>query len=464
MDLLGVQSRPFLARHNYYHEMLHILLWGAVAGVVEGNFAAVVAAKTFGGSDLLINVASTTPVASYLTSLFWGMLSVGRRKMRIFTLCTSGVALFTASLGMVPETRWGGWLFVLQMAAAQFFMTGVVTVRSALWKSNYPQHCRGQITASLQMVRSVTRMVAVGAAAAIFDADPSAFRYVFPAIGAIGGVAVYFGSRMRVRRERSELGRTPAATDEGGGRQTLIEPFSLAAVLSPTRVLHGAARILHEDRRFRKYMVAQMIAGCANLMVRSVVVTLVTKHLLVNMKMEYVISAALLELLPLLLMLATMSRFAAFFDRVGLLGFRVVHGICWVATMVFGMAGTLALAYSDAIGPYYVVVAVASFSLFAVMQGASLGGGAIAWNLGHLHFAHPQDAEAYMGVHVSLTGVRGLVMPSVGMLLWRTVGWGVWVASAGLSVLALLAFRALIVEEESLRRAMVDNASPSPGS
>ena len=138
MDWFGTRHLPFLTRRNYHYEVLHLLPWGLLTGVVEGNISAVVAAKTFGGGKLLITVASTTPVAAYLASLLWGMLCVGRRKLRVFTLAASGIVLFVSTVGVTPQSAWGGWLFVTQMALAQFFMAGVVTARSALWRSNYP--------------------------------------------------------------------------------------------------------------------------------------------------------------------------------------------------------------------------------------------------------------------------------------------------------------------------------------
>jgi len=70
LDLLGVRSLPFLARRNYYYEFKHLLLWSALAGLIEGQFASIIVAKTFGGGKLLITIATTTPAACYIFSLF----------------------------------------------------------------------------------------------------------------------------------------------------------------------------------------------------------------------------------------------------------------------------------------------------------------------------------------------------------------------------------------------------------
>ena len=62
-------------------------------------------------------------------------------------------------------------------------------------------------------------------------------------------------------------------------------------------------------------------------------------------------------------------------------------------------------------------------------------------------FARPEEAEVYMGVHVSLTGVRGLIMPAVGMVLYLTIGWTVWLLGVAFSLVAVWGFYSLSREE-----------------
>jgi hypothetical protein len=52
-------------------------------------------------------------------------------------------------------------------------------------------------------------------------------------------------------------------------------------------------------------------------------------------------------------------------------------------------------------------------------MGLSTAGANLGWNLGHNDFASLGQAQHYMGVHVTLTGVRGLIAPSVGMLCYQ---------------------------------------------
>ena len=93
LDLLGVRTLPFLTRRSYYFEFRHIVFWSMLAGLVEGQFASVVVSKTFHGSDLLIAVAATTPIAARLLSLPWGILCIGRPKVRLLAIFAAGTTL-----------------------------------------------------------------------------------------------------------------------------------------------------------------------------------------------------------------------------------------------------------------------------------------------------------------------------------------------------------------------------------
>jgi hypothetical protein len=325
-DLFQVQRAPFLSRQSYLHEMRHILAWGMVAGLVEGNFAAVAVAKVFDGGPLLINIAATTPVAAHLANLFWGMLCVGRSKIRVMTVCTAGVVLCLGAIGLVPATGAGAWIFVAQMAAAQFFMTGTVTTRAALWKANYPQWARGRLAARLQIARTLTHLGTLGIAAGVLDRDPESYRWVYPVVALAGVVGIRCLQRIRVRGESRQV------PSEGAEHVRLTETVNLWSVLAPWRVIGGGVRVLRGDPLFRDYCVAQMLAGFANLLIRSVVVVVIAEHLLDEMWYAIWMSAVLLDILPKVVMVMVMGRAAGYFDRVGVLRYRVLHGTLWVVT------------------------------------------------------------------------------------------------------------------------------------
>jgi hypothetical protein len=437
LDVLNVRALPFLTRRNYYYEFKHIVPWSVVAGLVEGQFASVVVSRTFDGTPLMIAIATATPVAAMMSSLIWGMLCVGRAKIRLLALFAAGVALCVGTVGAIPTSPTGAVWFICQMAAAQVLLSGVVTVRSAVWKSNYPHETRGRIAARLQAVRILASNATVLAAAWACDSDPTSYKYIFPCAAVVGAIGIWLLPRIHIRGERGELRRHRRPKPDGDLRADLTEPFSLTALLSPGHVFRRMVRILREDRRFAQYCVAQFLTGLANLMTIAVVVAIVTQDLQLGDEWGFWISAGVIQTVQRLVMLGSIRRWARLFDRIGVVRFRVVNVVCWTLSLVFGLAATLVVTGADRFGGSFLPLAVSLFALRAVFHGLGMGGGALAWHLGHLHFARPAEAELYMGIHVSLTGFRGLVAPLCGMWLYQIMGWPVWLIALAFSLTSL---------------------------
>ena len=57
----------------------------------------------------------------------------------------------------------------------------------------------------------------------------------------------------------------------------------------------------------------------------------------------------------------------------------------------------------------------------AVIRGVGFGGGVLAWNLGHQDYAPVEQSGQYMGLHVTLTGIRGLFAPALGIFLYTSL-------------------------------------------
>lgn len=449
LDILGIRMLPFLTRRNYLYEFRHLFCWSILAGLVEGQFASVIVSKTFHGSPLLIAIASATPFAAYVFSLAWGMLCVGRPKVRLSVWFGAGMALCAATTALVPASPSATGWFIAQIAAAQVLLAGVITVRSAIWRSNYPVEVRGQITARLQALRSVVGIVTVQTAAALCDKHPAAFRFVFPVAATFGVIGVVLLRQVRIRGERSELRRARAAQEGHGPRSGTIVRYRLRELASPVTAFRQMFRILRGDRRFSQYCLAQFLQGAANLMTIPVVVAVVTRDLEPYGERAFWISTGLIVALPILAVLGSLSRWGRLFDGVGVLRFRVVNVIGWTASILFGMFATLVTGDAQRIGPLYLPIAVVLFALRGLLHGVSQGGGALAWNLGHLHFAKPDEAEVYMGIHVFLAGVRGLIVPLAGMWLWMTIGWPVWLIAIGLALSGLAVYAVMARDERA---------------
>ena len=114
----------------------------------------------------------------------------------------------------------------------------------------------------------------------------------------------------------------------------------------------------------------------------------------------------LLGTLPLVVLPFAILLWARYYDRVHIIEFRSVHAWSFVTSSLAFMIGCVGGGL-----PWLV--------FGSAMLGVAYAGGQLGWNLGHNDFARPEQAALYMGVHVTLTGMRGLAAPLVGVALYR---------------------------------------------
>ena len=127
-----------------------------------------------------------------------------------------------------------------------------------------------------------------------------------------------------------------------------------------------------------------------------------------ELQADYTTSISLILAIPLGFSLLTLPLWAAYLDRVHISEFRVRHSWIWVLAQAVTWLGA-------------VQGSLLWIGFGRVLLGLGRGGGVLAWQLGHNDFAKPENVGLYMGVHVTLTGIRGAFAPFVGMLVY--VGW-----------------------------------------
>ncbi len=437
LEFIRSDDVPLLARTNYRLERLHMAAWGVFAGLVEGNTSSIVVAKTFNGSPFLVAFVVATPMLANLLSLLWGVFVRGRSRRSVFLLAAGLAIACIASVGLTPQGDgpWAGWLFAGQLALARIFLAGLITVRTSIWGANYPTAARARITGRLQGLRFLVGLVATAAIAALFTRDPDTYRLVYPAIAAVGALSLLPIRRIRVRKERLERRR--------------FRELQVRAGVRPGRGFYTglaeAAGILRNDREFSRYCTAQYLLGSAALMTDAIITIAVTTRLYTlvadeHAPLSYLNASILLDLVPAAVLLLTIPFWARYFDRVGVLRFRVINSAIWFGSLGLATAA-LAVLHRDHYAAGWLSMLLLAGS--RLLNGAARSGGAIAWNLGHLHFAGRYNADLYMGIHVALTGLRGILMPFVGLWTYEVLDWYSLLIATALALAGLELFRRL---------------------
>lgn len=419
-DFLRVDDIPKLCRVSYVAELRYYLLWSFLAGAIEGNIAGLIAKKTFGAPDWVTSLIWSLPVAANLLNLMWGLLLRGRRPVVCVRRLMCVVCGLVASIALAsPAWGWLGILaFGVQIGLVHAFMSGLLSLRVAIWRANYPMAERARITGRLQAVRMLITLISSASLAWLFDRDPGLYRWLYPSIAVVGLFSLIPLRRLRIRGEARD-------------RRAIAELRSAQPGLSGG--LREALRILREDRPFTQYMTAQFAMGSANFFTDAVLLTVLAGP----MQLGYYATSLFMIQVPMIVMLIAIRFWAPYFDRVGVVRVRVLNSGLWVVSFTLVLAAMLCVGYA----PQQTALALGLLFIGRIVNGIGRGGGTLAWSIGHLHFARPNQSELYMGIHVALTGLRGLVMPLLGAWANHLIGQASFAVALGLSIGAFVMFR-----------------------
>jgi hypothetical protein len=435
-----------MVRASYRAEMRSALTYPLAAALAEGSFTGVVAAKYFHASPLLLAVITAAPMFGNVMALVWAELARARPKVRFVNWLQFGVITSIAAVALtrpLPREA-GGWAFAALIIVARVAASGIITIRSAIWRANYPRHTRGQIIARITVTATAVLAVTTMLGALWLDRDPGAFVYLYPLAAALGAVGIWQFSRVRVRGEGKALRRereqmrerqpvyTPEPEDLSHTGETNVmnyEPGAdrpAAGRRGVRAFLAESLQILREDRAFRNYQWWQFLNGASFLLMAAPLMFMVSREM-TDAATQYARATVVLQIVPMVTSIVFTQLWAPLFDRVHISVFRMHQGLVSVVAHSVLLAGALA-------GQLW-VVAVAQF-----LVGVSNAAGNLAWNLGQYDFAPPERTAAYMGVHVMLTGLRGSVAPFLGVWLYAAMGRWVFAISVAMCVAALFGF------------------------
>ena len=391
-------------------------------GMLEGGVVGIIAKKSFDGQvpaellNIVIAFLTGLPAMANLTSFAWAAVAHGRHKIRFINSLQLITVIAMVAFAFATPTMWGFILFSVGVTLGRVAWAGVVTVRSTVWGLNYPRTIRPRIAGSFATVQAICIATVTLAAGLILDDNPDAYRWLFPISAVFGSVGVWFYHRIRVKghasliaQEKSEIGLKPS-----------INPL-------------GLLKTLRSDRKYAMFMLCLFMIGTGNIMVTAPLVLILDEQF----KLDYLGSILILTSIPILIMPLSIPIWSRLLAGMHVVRFRSIHSWIFVTSNFILFA---AVTWSFLPGIY----------LSAIIRGFGFGGGVLAWNLGHHDFTTPDRSTEYMGVHVTLTGIRGLIAPTLGISAYeilieqgRATAGGVFLIAGLLSIVGAVGFRLL---------------------
>lgn len=395
------------------HGWVELRAWALMAipvGVLAGGVTGVLVNTMFtaAASDWLLAVAvavvtGSSPLAN-LFSVYWSYLSRGRDKTKFLTRLQLALALCLLVIAAAPLNGFGLAVLVSAVLCAQALWCGIITVRAVIWRANYTRAARTAFAARAQVIGSLIGSLVGIAAGLAIDLGASYYRSVFVVAAACVAGSLLLMQRVRVRRQRSLLKAEDAANPDRAFRVGIF------------------FEILRDDALYRAYMLWMMVFGGGNLMLAAPLILVLNE----NLGLASITQVAITASIPSLLVPVATPLWARVLADRHVIAFRTLNSRVFVIAHGLTLVGAVT-AYLPAL------------LLGAACLGAAMGGGALGWNLGHNDFAPAERATDYLGLHVTLTGIRGLLAPIIGVgaygLLERaSPGLGVWVGAIPLGL------------------------------
>ena len=412
------KAQSVFVRRAYTRELVGELAFTFPLAMLQAGVISVIGTLLFGVHEMGVATITAAPMFANATSTIWAKLANGRRKATTIAILQSLMLVMVAVIAMLPTRPSNAELFVGCYVVARCLIAGVITTRTVIWRANYPRHSRSRITGRLLLINTCMLAALPLVAGKLFNEekgfDPRLFMAVYLAAALVGvfGVVSYAG--LRVRRERTLLREerqpTLGSNDDAG-------PTTRAS----------AIQVLFTDHHFRSYMIWQFFAGVATMAGNTVMIAFITQQLVGLPEKwtlgppslgigRFFVGFALTEVAVQLFVALSIPFWAHYLDKVHVTRFRTRHGLTWVFTQSTAFIAVFAAARG--VGLQWVLLLIL---VPRIGQGLLFGGGRLAWQLGHHDFADRHLAATYMGIHQTLTGVRGFIAPFLGVILYA--GW-----------------------------------------
>ncbi len=414
---LKLQNLDPVERKVFRIHMSYSFIEGIIMGVLALNEFVLI--KSLKGSNFQIGVLFQLSVIMLLFSVLFneflkrtknkpGML----RKVALFTrLPLLLLIFFPHSLDTYLEFPVFQYLFLIVFLL--FFLANPIIFPSInlFLRTNYKGSHFGTLYSYATTLNKVVMLFATFGFGLLLDNDPYAYVYVYPVLAGLGIGSVLLLSKIPFE-------------------QTRIEP-KVGFFVSVKRSLSNMWQIITKNKPYRDFEIGFMFYGFAWMTTIAVITIFFDRVLNMNYstvafyKNAYNILAILiLPFFGRLIGKIDPRKFAAF-TFLSLLLFLFFLALTEYFPQSFEFFG---------IKVYYsLILAYLAHAVFAATM-------SLLWFIGSAYFAKDQDAANYQSVHLTLTGVRGMFAPIMGVMFYELFGfsWTFGIAIFSLSIAIIL--------------------------
>jgi len=394
VNLLGLNELPAPMRRSLILEAAYSISAGVVNGLVL--LSQVTVLGSLQGDAAAVTVITAAMPGSAILQPIWASAA---RRYRLQTLAlVSGAfrCLPLLVIGLITRP----WPFTLAIVA-YYIVSGPHSLAvPSLYKYNYADSHQGRIIGILRMIQHGMAMPIMLGGAWWLDREPAAYQLIYPLGGLIGLIGLVFYWLLRIPhddpRERARKSERPT--------------------------WNNIRTVLREDHNFRLFQSTIFLTGAGFLMSRPIWLYLLRDEF----RLSQVELTVLVMVMPFVLGALTSPAWGLLIDRTSPVAGRVAFA--WLG--IFAYAALFLSFYAHWLWLAY---------LGAVLRGSVLGAAEVATTTGNLYFSVRRERAAlYESISSLFQGIRGLLMPFVGWLLFQEVHLFIFLVPTGLNLWSLV--------------------------
>lgn len=262
-----------------------------------------------------------------------------------------------------------------------------------LLKHNYRQEKFGSLYSVATSINKVMMLVTTFIYGLYLDLDPYAFVYVFPVLSVLGIFSIFLLSKIEYQEDGEQI-------------------FKRSFLDSVKQSFLNMIRILKKNGAYRDYEIGFMFYGFAFMSTKAVITLFYKEALDLNYS-----SVAFYENGFNILAIVLLPVFGRLMGKTDPRRF-VMFTYGALALFILFTALTENFPYYTEIWEiqvyYTLLIAVVFKGIFAATM-------ALSWSIGSSYFCKREEAGNYQSVHLTLTGMRGMFAPLIGIYFYEII-------------------------------------------
>ena len=279
-------------------------------------------------------------------------------------------------------------------------------------KTSYRHENFGKLYSYAATSNRIVMLVVTFSFGLLLDFDNYSFRYVYALIGVLGIISIILLSRLSTNSAYIFTGKS-----------TIFE--------SVRNSWANFIRIISKNKQFRDFEIGFMLYGYAWMSV-SVLLNLFYDRIL---HLNYS-STAFYKNIYNLIAIFTLPTFGRLIGKINIRKFSTMtYGFMLLMVLFTALSQFLPGGFTWLGLRLYYLMLIAS-----IAYGFFAGAMPLLWDIGSAYFCSTDETDTYQSIHISLTGLRGLFSPILGIWIFELAGFPVAFGVAMVSLIIAMVF------------------------